>query len=510
MTRRQLLAVFSALPALAQQPARGPLGAPRFSNYPFSLGVASGDPESDGFVLWTRLAPKPLEGGGMPGDDVRVEWQVASDEAMTEVVASGEVAAKRELAHSVRTEVRGLEPDRWYFYRFRAGSEISPVARAKTAPLASVELQSLKFAFASCQHFESGYYTAYEHMTREAPDLVFHLGDYIYEGGGREGRVRMHQGSEIVALDDYRTRYAQYKTDMDLQAAHHACPWVVTWDDHEVDNNYADAVSEEPGVSPDDFLTRRAYAYQAYYEHMPLRGFTRPVGHDMQLYRRIRYGRLADFSVLDTRQYRTDQPCGDTNGPECAGVFDPKATILGDVQEKWLYQNLESSPAKWNIIPQQVMVARVDRDPRPDEESYSMDKWSAYRSMLDRFLGFLAERKPSNPVVLTGDIHSNWVADLYDDYGSDNPKVVGAELVGTSISSSGDGGQRLDYARDVLADNPCLKFYNGERGYVMCDVTPDRMEAHYRTVEYVTRKGAPLKTRASFVMEDGKPGVVPA
>ncbi len=509
MTRRQLLATFSALPALAQQPGRGPLGPPRFSDYPFSLGVASGDPDPNGFVLWTRLAPEPLEGGGMPGDDVRVEWQVASDEAMTKVVAKGEVAAKRELAHSVHVEVTGLKPDRWYFYRFRAGGEISPVARTRTAPGPAQMLDRLKFAFASCQHYETGYYTALDHMAREAPDLVFHLGDYIYEGPGRDDRVRKHVGDEIVVLDDYRNRLAQYKTDRDLQAAHHTCPWIVTWDDHEVDNNYADRFSEEPEVTADELLTRRAQAYQAYFEHMPLRLDARPVGHDMQIYRRIAFGRLLDFAVLDTRQYRTDQPCNDKSGPECPGVFDPQATILGDTQERWLYQTLERSPAKWNVIPQQVLVARIDRDPTAGE-SFSTDQWSAYRPTQDRFLKFLAEKRPSNPVVLTGDIHSNWVADLYDDFSSDNPKAVGAELVGTSISSGGDGGQELDYARDVIADNPCLKFFNRERGYVVCDVTPRRMDAHYRTVDYVSRPGAPVRTRASFVIEDGVPGVTAA
>jgi len=506
MTRRQLIAAFSAWPALAQQPVQGPAGATRFSDYPFSLGVASGDPDPSGFVLWTRLAPKPLEGGGMPREDVRVEWQVATDEGFWNVAASGEAAAKHELGHSVHVEVSGLEPERWYHYRFRAGSEISQAGRAKTAPPAGKTADRVRFAFASCQHYETGYYTAYEHMVREAPDIVFHLGDYIYEGSGRDGRVRKHTGQEIMELDDYRNRLALYKTDPDLQAAHAAAPWVVTWDDHEVDNNYADRISEEPDVAIDDFLTRRAHAYQAYYENQPLRLGAKPRGHDMQLYRRVPYGGLLDFTVLDTRQYRTDQPCGDRNGPGCGDDRSPDGNLLGDEQEKWFFQALERSPAKWNVVAQQIMVAPIDRDPGP-AAAYSMDQWPGYRASQERFLKFLGEKKPSNPVVLTGDIHSNWANDLYEDYSADNPKIVGTELVGTSISSGGDGRRSLSEAKALRDANPCLHFHNRERGYVSCLVTPERMEAKYQMVEYVSRRGAPLNTRAAFTIEDGRPGL---
>ena len=508
LTRRQLLASLSALPALAQTPGRATTKTPKFSSYPFSLGVASGEPSPNGFLLWTRLAPDPLHGGGMPGSDVAVEYQVAEDERMSKVVARGETAAKRELAHSVHVEIGSLRPNRWYYYQFKSGSEVSPVGRARTAPEPGRMLDQMRFAFASCQHYETGYYTAFEHMAREDLDLVVHLGDYIYEGPGRDDRIRKHAGNEIVGIADYRNRLAQYKTDKDLQAAHHACPWLVTWDDHEVDNNYADRFSEEADVTADEFLTRRAHAYQAYFEHMPLRLSAKPAGHDMQLYRRVPFGRLLDFQVLDTRQYRTDQPCGDKSGPECAAVFDPAATILGDTQERWLYEKLKSSPSKWNCIAQQVMVARVDRNADPDAESYSMDKWSAYRPMLDRFLRFLDEENPSNPVVITGDIHSNWVCDIEADYSKPDSKVVGTEFIGTSISSSGDGSQSLDYAEAMKRDNRSVKFFNRERGYVSCTVTPSRWQADYQVVEYVTRPGAPLITRASFEVEDGKAGAV--
>ena len=287
---------------------------PRFSDYPFKLGVASGDPLPDGVVLWTRLAPDPLN-GGMPDKRVPVQWQVATDEAFANVVREGATFASPELAHSVHVEVGGLRPAGEYFYRFRAGSELSPVGRTKTAPAFGASVAEMNFAFVSCQQYEHGYFTAYRHMSEEDLDLVVHLGDYIYEYGPNQyvapgGNVRTHVGPEIVSLSDYRRRHAQYRTDEDLQAAHAAFPWAVTWDDHEVENNYADEIPEG-GQSVEAFILRRAAAYQAYYEHMPLRRTSVPSGPDMQLYRRLTFGNLAEFNVLDTRQYRDDQAAGD-------------------------------------------------------------------------------------------------------------------------------------------------------------------------------------------------------
>ncbi len=386
---------------------------PSFSADPFTLGVASGDPSPDGFVLWTRLAPDPLNGGGI-ADDVAVRWEIASDDAFRQVVRSGTATASAELAHSVHVEVSGLEADRWYWYRFSAGDAESPAGRARTVPTPESMPDRLSLAFASCQHYETGFYTAYEHMAAEHPDLVFHLGDYIYEGPARP-RIRAHRGEELASLEDYRNRYALYRTDPDLQRAHAACPWVVTWDDHEVDNNYAADVSEQPDVRREAFLERRAAAYQAYYEHMPLRASQIPQGPSMRLYRKLSYGRLAQFTVLDTRQYRTDQPCGDRTQPPCEGASDPAATLLGDDQRRWLFDALGGSSAEWNVIPQQVMMAQVDRMPGADVR-YSMDQWPGYAASRDRLLNFLAESRARNPVVLTGDIHTNWVNDLLLDF----------------------------------------------------------------------------------------------
>jgi alkaline phosphatase D len=472
---------------------------------PFQLGVASGDPTPTGVVLWTRLAPDPLHGGGMPPEPVEVTWRVARDEGFRDVVQQGTATASPELAHSVHVEVEGLEPDRWYWYRFEAAGAESPPARTRTAPPADSLPDSLRFAFASCQHFETGLYTAYEHMVQEPLDLVIHLGDYIYEGAGRPGQVRQHVGGELHTLEDYRNRHAQYKTDPHLQAAHAAFPWLVTWDDHEFDNNCAGATSEQRDVDPREFLKRRAAAYQAYYEHMPLRKPARPQGPDMRLYRGVPFGRLADFAVLDTRQYRTDQPCGDGNKPPCDGVFDPAATLLGGEQEQWLFERLQASPARWNVLAQQVMMGRVDRLPGPIT-AWSMDQWAGYDAARKRLLQFVRDRDISNPVVLTGDIHTNWVNDLKVDFDAADSPTVATEFVGTSISSGGNGSQTRRDTAGVLAENPFVKFYNGERGYVSCEITADRWTSHYRVVEDVTQPGSPPVTRASFVVENGRPG----
>ena len=502
LDRRDLLTGGLALLGLGA--ARRTSGRSLFQPSAFPLGVASGDPASDGVVLWTRLALDPLNGGGMPPEDVEVVWEVARDERMADVVQRGTSVAREGLGHSVHVEVDGLEPGRWYWYRFRAGADESAVGRTRTLPAAGAAADRLRFAFASCQHYEHGYYTAYRHMAEDDLDLVFHLGDYIYEGAASDGRVRRHTGDELDLLDDYRNRYALYRSDPDLQAAHAAFPWVVTWDDHEVDNNYANLVSEEAGLPAELFRRRRAAAYQAYYEHMPLRRSSLPNGPDLQLYRAFAWGDLASFHVLDTRQYRTDQPCGDGRG-FCDEVFDPAATPLGETQERWLMDGLDGSTARWNVIPQQIMMARVDYTPG-DDESYALDMWSGYEAARRRLMEFLATRRPANPVVLTGDIHSNWVNDLKVDYRDPAAPVVGTELVVTSISSGGDGVDTRDTTAALLAENPAVRFYNAQRGYARCDLTAERCRADYQVVEYVTRPGSPIATRASFLVEDGRPG----
>ena len=506
VNRRSFLLMTTSLAAAAVWSSRA-FGAvvknPKFSGYPFQLGVASGDPTDDGFVLWTRLAPKPVEGGGMTDDSVEVSWQVAEDEAMSRVVKKGTTTAVASWAHSVHVEVEGLKPDRWYWYQFKTGSEVSQIGRTRTMPLAQSTPDRLRFAFASCQHYETGLFNAYDHMTREDLDLIVHLGDYIYEDGAIEKRVRRHNGKEIFSVDDYRNRYGLYKSDASLQAAHAMAPWLVTWDDHEFDNNCAGAISEHKGVARGDFLKRRANAYKAYYEHMPLRRACLPKGPDLKLYRRLPFGTLADFHVLDTRQYRTDQPCGDGNKPPCPEAMDPKGTLMGKRQRNWLFKGLGASKANWNVLAQQIMMARVDRL-AGEGVSHSMDQWPGYEMERRQVLKFLHDRKVSNPVVLTGDIHSNWANELIADFDQLDSKSVATEFVGTSISSGGDGVEAPKTLSQTLSENPFVKFHNTERGYVRCEVTPQSWRTDYRTVDFVTKAGSPVHTRASFVVESGK------
>ncbi len=511
--RREFLAGAGAslLWAIAGRPPHGAaavVAVPKFLADPFSLGVASGDPTPDGTVLWTRLAPDPLDGGGMPPQIIPVGWEVATDDRMRRVVKRGTIAARPDLAHSVHAEVRGLDPSRWYWYRFKVGSNLSPIGRTRTAPARGTHSDKLTFAFASCQHYEDGFYTAHRHMAREDLDLVVFLGDYIYEGGIRPGRTRQHNGAEIVTLSDYRNRYALYKSDPDLREAHAAFPWIVTWDDHEVDNNYAGAIDQDASSS-EEFLRRRAAAYQAYYEHMPLRVSSLPGGPNMRLYRRLTYGSLAEFSVLDTRQYRADQPCGDGHKERCPKAFDPRATLLGPDQERWLLRGLDQSRARWNVLAQQVMMSQTI-EVAGDAKKYGMDNWNGYVAARNRLLSFIRERRPSNPVVLTGDIHSNWVCDVKTDFDDLKSETIATEFVGTSISSGGDGTTNRAEADRRLAANPHVKFFSAQRGYVRCVLMPERWQSDYRVVEAVTRRDAPITTRASFIIENGRAGAHPA
>ena len=510
LSRRDFLAATAAaLPAFSGF-AEGSQGEGRrrvaFPRDPFSLGVASGDPTSTGVVLWTRLAPEPLQpDGGMPPEAVEVGWEIADDEAMRRVVRRGVAPATPQLGHSVHAEAEGLEPDRWYWYRFRAGDAESRVGRTRTLPEATASPEALRFAFASCQHYEQGLFTAYEHMAKDDLDLIVHLGDYIYEYGGLEGRVRRHTGKEVETLDNYRVRYSQYKSDPLLQAAHARCPWLVTWDDHEFDNNYAGGISEHKEDDPLKFLARRADAYQAYYEMMPLRRRSLPRGPHMRLYRKASFGRLAEFLVLDTRQYRTDQPNGDKASDLNAAALDPSNTLLGGEQSGWLRASLLESSASWNVLAQQVMMGLVDLAPG-EPRRYSMDQWPSAAHERMELVKFLADRRVPNPVVLTGDIHSNWVNDLrVDDRKADTPPIA-AEFVGTSITSGGNGVREPKNQATLLSENPCVQFHNAQRGYVRCTVTPAAWRSDYVVVEDVTHPGAPAVDRAAFVVESGVPG----
>lgn len=505
--RRTFLADLSRLSlAAALTPDVARWRVPRFAATPFTLGVASGDPTERGVVLWTRLAPDPLNGGGMPNESVRVRWELAEDDRFARVVQRGTAVAMPEWAHAVHVEVSGLHPGRWYWYRFTAGSEISPVGRTRTMPAARVAPDRMRFAFASCQHYEAGYYGAYAHMAGEELDFVAHLGDYIYESDTTPAlRVRPHGSPEPKTLDAYRNRYALYKLDPDLQAAHAAFPWIVTWDDHEVANNYAGLVSAD-NEPVERFRLRRAAAYRAYYEHQPLRRASIPKGPDALLYRRLAFGSLGTLHVLDTRQYRSDQACGDGRKAPCAEWGEDGRTMMGELQERWLQRNLASSSAAWNVLAQQVMMAKFDLL-AGSGEMYPMDMWSGYPAARDRLTRFIDERRVRNVVVLTGDIHSNWANDVLRDFRDDRSPAVATEFVGTSISSAGDGSEVWPAFVPLAGDNPWIKFQNNRRGYVRCEVTRDLWRTDYRVLPYVSKRDAPISTAATFVTQAGRPGV---
>lgn len=508
LSRRLFLsyaASLSTIPLLGQ--TAGSAKKIAFSTDPFTMGVASGDPDHESVILWTRLAPKPLEpGGGMPKHPVEVNWEIAKDDAFKKVVGSGKVKATPALGFSVHIEAKGLKADHCYYYRFRSGDAGSPIGRTRTMPLPDANPEKLRFAVTSCQHWEQGLFTAYQQMAKDQPDFVFHLGDYIYEyAAGKGGNVRHHIGVEIESLDDYRVRYCQYRTDKDLQAMHAACPWFLTWDDHEVDNNYANDISEQSGVTPAQLLLRRANAYQAYYEMMPLRPTSLPQGPHLQLYRRGSFGKLAEFFVLDTRQYRTNQPNNDGRAPLNEAALNPRNTLLGEAQRKWLFESLKKSPGTWNILAQQVMMALVDRKTKGDTAAYSMDQWPGYAAERQKLLEHIRDHKVSNAVVLTGDIHSNWANELrVDDRKAELPTVA-TEFVTTSLSSGGNGSPNVNSLDILQGRNPCNKFHNRERGYIMCDVTPETYTADYKVINEVQKTGGVTTSRAKFVVEAGKP-----
>ncbi|MFI1967900.1 alkaline phosphatase D family protein [Streptomyces cinnamoneus] len=482
---------------------------------PFTLGVASGDPLPGSVVLWTRLAPRPFEpGSGLPADGaLDVQWELASDESFRHLHRSGTTSAPAEDDHTVHLDVCGLEPDTVYWYRFRVGRWISPVGRTRTAPAPDADVDGVRFGLVSCQQYDEGYYTALAHLAAEDLHAVFFVGDYIYENAiNAQAGARNYTDHPLPEffdhwtwnLTDYRLRYALGKSDPDLQAAHAAHPWFVTWDDHEVENNYAGDVSQN-NDPVDVFRARRAAAYRAYWENMPLRAGLRPTGPDMRLYRRFRYGRLAQFDILDTRQYRSDQAYGDGwqyPGPESE---DPARTLTGEAQERWLLDGFHDSTALWNVVVQQVAFCRR-KNTTADRSRLSMDAWDGYPASRQRVLDGVERAGVENLVVLSGDVHVHYAMDVKKDFDDPGSRTLGVEVVGTSVSSGFDGEERPDDWNLQLAANPHMKYYDGRRGYVVVSLDATRMQADFRTLSGVLTPGAPVQTSARFVSEAGAPG----
>jgi alkaline phosphatase D len=512
-SRRQILRGAALMAGMALLPsASGVLAASKLKDNPFTLGVASGEPKPDGMVLWTRLAPKPLEpDGGMGPEPVAVRWQLGLDPQFRRLEREGRVLATAEAGHSVHIELNGLQPGRDYWYRFMVPGGKSQVGRTRTAPPIHAKVDRLRLCFASCQKYESGHYGAYRHMVEDAPDLILFLGDYIYEGNpGSLNAVRLHQNPEPKDLAGYRARYATYKSDPMLQAAHTVAPWSVIWDDHEVANDYGGARDQDAG-DPVAFLKRRAAAYQAYYEHMPLRRGAVPVGPDMLLYRKLDWGNLAQIQLVDDRQYRSEPVCRPPAGgrgkliSDCADRRDPSRSMLGQDQEAWLLDALTDSPALWNLLAQQTLFAPAALPSlvSPTAPSYSADGWDGSPATRERILQRWTEAKVSNPLTLGGDIHTFAASDL-----AIKPEAppVATEFVGGSITSFGlsDMEEKIFKSR-----NPHLKFFEGgSRGYGLMDVTADSARVAFRALADARDPNSTVSDLARFVVENGKPGVV--
>jgi len=488
---------------------------------PFGLGVASGTPRPDGFVLWTRLAPEPLSTnpetpGGMSGGDVTLRYEIATDPGMANLVRQGNATAEQAFAYSVHLDVGGLQGGRIYWYRFLSGDATSAIGRAVTLPALGSAVDKLRFGYVSCSNYEHGYFSAYRHLTEDDPEFVLFLGDYIYETI-EENRpiVRQHSdGVEAATLPQYRNRYAQYRLDPDLQNLHARVPAIATWDDHEVQNDYADKWSEFFD-DPAQFLIRRAAAYQAFYEHMPVRPIlSRPNGPVMRVYDRFAYGDLIEISLLDGRQYRSREACYsapnkggghlETDG-SCPERLDAGRTMLGFDQEAWLYSALEHTKAQWNLIAQDVLMAQV-RKKLDGVDAFWTDDWNGYPANRKRLLQRIHDSKVSNPVVISGDIHSFFANDLKLNFDDPSSPTVAAEFVGTSISSYGPPYEPIAQA---LPDNPHVHFFESRRrGYVIVDLVPDRMQARMRVVSDPRDPKANIDTLRTFAVEGGRPGVV--
>lgn len=496
ITRRQILGTLAAAPWFVRH-ARA-ADVPRFA-----LGIASGHPRPDRLVLWTRLS-----GADLP-ERVDVRWELAHDEAFTRIAARGTEVAEAAWAHSVHAEPQGLEAGRWYWYRFSALGQRSAVGRTRTAPAADAAA-SLRFAIVSCQRWDHNHYAAWRHLATQELDLVLFLGDYIYEYASPPTAVRLHEGTTTLTLDDYRARYAQYKSDPALQAAHAHAPWLTVWDDHEIENDYA-AGTPQGGPEP-LFASRRAAATQAYWEHMPFPKAWRPRGTELRIYDRCDWGTLARIHTLDDRQYRDVQACPRTNRngsntvpfKDCAALVDPRRSLLGAAQERWLADGWDLE-RPWNLVAQQTLMARFSwTDPAQGGGTYWTDGWDGYAASRQRLLQGVAERRLPGAVVLGGDVHAHYVADLKVDYDDAKAPVVASEFCGTSISSNGMAQSRVTAA---LPHNPHLHHARSDqRGYVSFTLDAKRLQAQLHAVLDPKNPASEVNVAARFAVELGRPG----
>ena len=520
-SRRDLLklAVAAVAPlSYALSPAQATL-----KHNPFSIGVASGSPNHHSVVLWTRLMAEPGSSKTQFADtDVSVKWEVADDEGFKVNRRAGQVVALAALAHSVHLELDGLQSDRWYFYRFQIGDAQSTTGRTRTLPHPEAMVQKLRVAYASCQRWEHGYFSAYDHMCQENLDMVLFLGDYIYEYAGAANPVRLPKGGWVSSLDDYRERYALHKSEKGLQAMHAQCPWLVTWDDHEVSNDYAGLERGQSGNISFNFAAQRARAYQAFYEHMPLRGSALiksieglAQGAELRIYGQVPYGKLANIYLLDDRQYRDKQVCNKSDGhgsgfinpDQCEDWFNPKRSLLGLEQTKWLDQafaNAQKDARPWNVVAQQTIFGR--RDFRIGA-GYTLwnDGWDGYSAARQQMTQSMQNKALKNPVLIGGDVHENWVGHVMADAYKDDSAKLGVEFCGAGITARSAGNSKLP-AR--LAENPHFIFADSERkGYGVVEFTAKQIQTELRVVDDVRQPQTKIETLAKFEVEAGVPQV---
>jgi alkaline phosphatase D len=505
ISRRAVLGsgVALAVPTALVVDQRPTAAAPRLPRNPFALGVASGDPRPDGFVIWTRLVQSPLapDGkAGMPAREYVVSYEIATDQAFTRVVRRGSAVATPTWGHSARAVVTGLSPGRPYWYRWKLDNHLSTAGRSVTAPAPGAMPSRLLVAQLSCANYAAGYYTAYADAALQRPDLMVHLGDYIYDFGPRTNDLRPPPTGKCRTLSDYRLRYTQAHLDPDLQLAHSTSPMLVTFDDHEVEDNYAGLDSD---VGTPNFPAVRANAYRAWYENSPVSSACRP-GSDgsVRMRRRVPWGRLAAVHLLDTRQYRSDQVCGGVG--DCAGRTDPARSILGAEQTAWLGKGLATSPYRWDLLAQQVFFSRRLVD-SANRSGYFNDSWDGYADSQQQVISMMgptaAGPGPRNPVVLTGDTHASWLSRIKADWADPGSATVGTEVACTSVTSAGNGYDG-DGTHPFMAKNPHIEFYNALRGYCLLSIRPDRMTVDYRVLDHVRTDDGWAWTRARFVLPD--------
>lgn len=508
--RRRLLtaAVLAPFVVATATPARA--ARQRFIDYPFRLGVSSGCPTATSVVLWTRLCPDPLHGGGVDEERVRIRWELADDERFGSIRQRGEWFTSPDLAHSAHVEVAGLSPGRPYWYRFFVGDAISPVGRTRTLPATHELPSALRFATASCQHFEQGYFSAYRGLIADDPQFLIFLGDAIYESSWGDDLVRRHAAEVPRTLEAYRNRHAQYRCDPDLAAAHASIPWFVTVDDHEVENDWAADVSQHRDPQ---FVQRKAAGLQAFFEHMPLPLSSLRLGAALDLYRTWDVGRLARINLLDTRQFRDPQPCprpgmsgantvSDDNCPSRTGA---SRTLLGKTQAGWLDSRLAGSQAQWNILAQPTLFSPLHQL-RDGASHHYTETWDGYPGARQDVIRALVRRRVKNPLIVGGDVHCTYAANVHERPECPESPVIATEFTGTSLTSAGFPQATVDA---LVSANAHIRFGNSNHhGYLLFDVGRHEAVVRLRAVTSVKEQASDVSTRMALAVEAGRPGVV--